>query len=144
MELPEDIYARVTQLSEQGDALAAGGQLDEAESKYRDALGLLPKPLSQWEAATWLFTALGDLYFDREDYETACNFFASAVLSPDGLGNPFIHLRLGQCRFELGEEAAAQDELSRAYMGGGEELFQGDDPKYLEYVKTVLLPEETQ
>ena len=141
MDLPSEIHERVKTLSEEADVLVDEDRLDEAESKYREALTLLPKPVSQWEAATWLFTALGDLYFERDNYESACNFFASAVLSPDGLGNPYIHLRLGECRFELGEQAAAKDELTRAFMGGGEELFKGDDPKYLEYVKTFLLPE---
>lgn len=142
MELPKRLHARIKSLSEEADALAEGERLVEAEAKYREAMALLPKPAAQWEAATWLFTALGDLYFERQDFETACNLFASAVLSAGGLGNPYVHLRLGQCRLELGEEAAAQDELARALMGGGEGLFEGDDPKYLEYIQKHVLPEE--
>lgn len=144
MELANQIHAKVKALSEQAEALVNEERLAEAESKYREALDLLPKPVAQWEAATWLYAALGDLYFERPDYDTACNFFASAVLSPAGLGNPYLHLRLGQCRLELGQEAAARDELARAFMGGGEELFEGDDPKYLEYIQRFLLPEAHQ
>lgn len=32
----------------------------------------------------------------------------------------------------------AADELARAYMGGGIEIFMEDDPKYLEYLETKI------
>ena len=54
-----------------------------------------------------------------------------AVRSCSGPPVPFIHLRLGQCELELGNRERAVDELARAYKGGGEELFSGEDPKYL-------------
>jgi hypothetical protein len=59
---------------------------------------------------------------------------------PDALGNPFLHLRLGQCRFELGDLDRAADELARAYMADGEDVFDGEDPKYLAFLKTRLQP----
>ena len=46
-------------------------------------------------------------------------------------GNPFIHLRLGQCLYELGEVEVASDHLEQAYMNGGGKLFQNETPKYL-------------
>ena len=56
---------------------------------------------------------------------------------PEAIGNPFIHLRLGQAQFELGDKEAAADELMRAYMGAGAEIFAEEAPKYLEYLATV-------
>jgi hypothetical protein len=38
----------------------------------------------------------------------------------------------------LGNELVALDELARAYMGAGKEIFQGEDPKYFELVKQNL------
>lgn len=58
-----------------------------------------------------------------------------AVTGPDGLGNPFIHLRLGQCALELGDEDQAKDELIRAYMGDGPGIFEEEEPKYFEFLK---------
>jgi hypothetical protein len=55
---------------------------------------------------------------------------------PNGIGNPFIHLRLGQCQFETGNLDSAADELTSAYALEGEELFADDDPKYFEFLKT--------
>jgi hypothetical protein len=51
-------------------------------------------------------------------------------------GNPFIHLRLGQAQLELGNEERAADELMRAFMGGGHEIFESDDQKYLDFLRT--------
>lgn len=52
---------------------------------------------------------------------------------PNAIGNPFLHLRLGQCQFELEALDRAADELMRAYMGGGAEVFQDQEPKYMRF-----------
>jgi len=57
---------------------------------------------------------------------------------PDAVGNPFLHLRLGQCQDEMGDVARAADELARPCLLGGPELFDEDDPKYLEFIKGRL------
>ena len=62
-----------------------------------------------------------------------------AMHCPEAIGNPFLHLRLGQCQFELGSLDRAADELARAYMGAGEEIFEAAD-KYFEFLKTRLEP----
>jgi hypothetical protein len=57
---------------------------------------------------------------------------------PDGLGNPFLLLRLGQCALERGEDSVAADHLARAYMLEGKEIFALDDPKCFALFKTKL------
>lgn len=57
---------------------------------------------------------------------------------PGAIGNPFVHLRLGQAQFELGDMTRAADELARAYMGAGDEIFEEQDPKYLAFLKTKI------
>ncbi len=61
-----------------------------------------------------------------------------AMYCPDAIGNPFIHLRLGEVQFEMGDHAKAQDELMRAYMGAGAEIFQEEDKKYFEFIKPAI------
>ena len=34
----------------------------------------MPEPKDDWEAATWLYVALGDAYFFLEKYEEAVDF----------------------------------------------------------------------
>lgn len=55
---------------------------------------------------------------------------------PGAVGNPFLHLRLGQVLLDLGDEAGAADELMRAYMGGGAEIFSLEEPRYLAFLGT--------
>ena len=74
------------------------------------------------------------------NYEEAREAFRDVMYCPGAIGNPFIHLRLGQVQFELGNLNRAGDELARAYMGKGEEIFEDEDPKYLAFVKTILVP----
>jgi len=38
--------------------------------------------------------------------------------------------------FEAGELDSAANELIKAYMGAGEDIFLKDDPKYLSFLKT--------
>ena len=52
------------------------------------------------------------------------------------VGNPFLHLRYGEVLLDAGEDNAAADELMRAYMGAGEEVFATEEPRYLAFLKT--------
>ena len=108
--------------------------------KYVEAIKLLPEPITQWEACTWLLVAIGDANFLSKNYQQAKNALSDAMHCPGAIGNPFIHLRLGQSQFELGKKDRAGDELTRAYMGAGKDIFKEDDPKYFEFLKTVLKP----
>lgn len=140
MELPDAVHAQVERLSAEGDALAGQEQYAEAIVRYRRALGLLPEPKTQWEAGTWLHAAIGDAHFLAGQYEAAARVLAEAMHYPDAIGNPFLHLRLGQAQFELGDRRRAADELARAYLGAGREIYDEEDPKYFAFLKTVLDP----
>lgn len=140
MELSNDIHDKVTALSQEGDRLADNGDYRAAVEHYIEALDLLPEPKTEWDACTWLLVAIGDANFKAGNHEQALAALSDAMHCPDAIGNPFIHLRLGQVQFELGNLPRANDELARAYMGAGKEIFSEDDPKYFEHLKTVLRP----
>jgi tetratricopeptide (TPR) repeat protein len=140
MERPERTLAKVTALSEQGDKLASQAKYGEAVIRYLEALALLPEPKTRWGACTWLLAAIGDANFLGGHYEQAKSALTDAMHCPGGIGNPFIHLRLGQAQLELGNRERAGDELTRAYMGAGREIFAAEKPKYFEFLKTVLKP----
>lgn len=72
------------------------------------------------------------------DYNRALDAFRFVIVSPDRLGNPFIHLRLGQCQFEPGHFDKAADELTRAYMGAGPDIFEGEDAKSFDFLATRI------
>ncbi|MBV8659733.1 MAG: tetratricopeptide repeat protein [Burkholderiales bacterium] len=137
-ELPDHVYEEITALCKRGDELVNTGNHAEGRQLYVDALRLLPADHVNWNAATWIYVALGDSHFLEGSFEKSLRCFVNAVQCPEGLGNPFIHLRLGQSCFELGDLDKAADELTRAYMGAGLDIFLQDDPKYLDYLKTRI------
>lgn len=138
LELPDEVYERLVQVSESGNILYDRADFEGALAKFRSALALLPEPMGEWEAATWCLTSIGDCLFRLGQYEEARDALSRAVAAPGGLGNPFIHLRLGQAQLELGAEERARDELARAYMGGGPEIFSGEHSKYLAYLRRFM------
>jgi tetratricopeptide (TPR) repeat protein len=137
-ELDESVYSRIRDLCAKGDALATQQQFEKAFAFYRDALNLVPRPVEEWEATTWILVAIGDLYFMAGKFEKSFGAFEDAVRCPSGLGNAFIHLRLGECCFELGQPDRAADELTRAYMGAGREIFAKENFKYLQFLETRI------
>ena len=142
MELSDELFARITELCEEGNDLAEQESFADAVAAFNQAWDLLPEPAVQWEAATWILAALGDVYFLSGDQKAAHEKLSLAMHAPGAIGNPFLHLRLGQVQFELGNEQRAADELARAYLQEGKKIFEGEDPKYLDFIKGKLRPPE--
>ncbi len=137
--LAPDLHQRVTVHARAGDALAARGEYVAAAAEYNKGWQLLPSPKNDREAATWLLTSIGDAYFRSRHLTSACKALESATTCPGGLGNLFVHLRLGEVYLEQTQLDAAADELARAYMGAGREIFAAEDPKYLTFLATRMI-----
>ena len=139
-QLDDELHGRIVALSEEGQALEEEERWAEAISKFQEALALVPEPKAKWEATTWLFMGIGDDAFQSGQYDRAREAFRQAMLCPGAIGNPFVHLRRGQVFFEVGDIKSADEELTGAYMLAGAEIFEREDPKYFEHLKTVLKP----
>lgn len=139
MSTPEKLNDRthqhILQLSKVGDECMEQGNYAEAIDKFRTAFELVPEPYQEWEASLWLLTSLGEAYYFDGEYSQAHAALAKVIYVPGTIGNPLIHLRLGEVQFELGNTRRATDELLRAYMGGGEEIFEDEDEKYFAFLK---------
>lgn len=138
--LPADTFEAVRSHADAGERALMAGDLSGAWRELVGALQLLPDPTERWNAAGWLLVAMGETQFRGARYERAAGPLQDSIICPGTLGNPWVHLRLGQVRFELGEMDRAADELARAYMGGGREVFEDQDPKYFALVEKVLPP----
>ncbi|QWF17929.1 tetratricopeptide repeat protein [Lysobacter capsici] len=136
LQMDDAVYERLNRLCEAGNKAVGEGRFDAAVTCFNDAWEWVPEPKKDWEASTWILTAIGDCYFRLRDLKSARPVLEYALRCPGGPGNPFIHLRLGQVLLDAGEPDAAADELMRAYMGGGAERFAEDDPKYLAFLAT--------
>jgi hypothetical protein len=62
------VHERIAELCKEGDALASSGRPEDAKQKYIAALKLLPREPHQWEAATWIYVALGDVHLRSQHF----------------------------------------------------------------------------
>ena len=134
MELDDATHKEITRLCEVGNVLMEQEDLEGALAEYIKAWNLIPDPQCDWEASTWVIAAMADCYFFLGDDQEAKRALEYAMTCPEGEGNAFFHLRLGQVLFELSELDAAADELMKAYTVEGKEIFDPEDPKYLAFL----------
>ncbi|HEX4860765.1 MAG TPA: hypothetical protein VFV07_05975 [Rhizomicrobium sp.] len=135
-ELDDGTYDAIKAHCADGDALAGKQLFDAALAEYGRAWALVPEPKNEWRAATWILAASADAYFLAGNAAKAREALSYAMTCPGAIGNPFLHLRFGEVLFDLGEQDRAADELMRAYMSEGPEIFAAEDPKYLAFLKT--------
>ena len=134
--LDDKLHRQITALCDQGNALQEQGELEEAFDAFNAAYALIPSPKENWNATLWVAAALGDVAFEAGWYPLARDILQDAMYCPGAIGNPFLHLRLGQTLLELRELDRAADELIRAYALEGPELFKPEKPKYLVFLST--------
>lgn len=139
-ELPDALHNEIQQLCAEGDVLAEDGSFEQAIALYNKAWSLIPAPPTHWEASTWVLAAIGDASFQGGLFGSGLGALQQALLCPGAIGNPFIHLRLGQCALEQGDLALAAEHLTRAYALEGADIFELDDPKYFAFLKTRIAP----
>lgn len=135
MEIQEELYKKIVDLSNLGESFFKKRNFDTSRMYYQKALELVPVPKNQWEAATWLYVAIGDAYFLEKEYEKALNNFYAAYNCPGAIDNPFINLRIGQCLYELKDLEKAENFLLKAYMLEGIDIFKSENKKYLKFLK---------
>lgn len=134
MELDEKTYEKILELSELGDFYAKMEKWDKALEQYNIALNLIPSSKYQWEASTWLYVAIGEVYYYKKQYNEAINYMNEALKCTGGLGNPFINLRIGESYYELGELNNARRYLTEAYVVEGMDIFENEPEKYYKLI----------
>jgi hypothetical protein len=134
-ELSSEAHDEIKRLCASGDQLSANRAYDEAIAEYNKAWELVPEPKNEWNASTWILAAIADACFLGGYKTSAREALDYAMTCPGAIGNPFLHLRYGQVLLDSGSSDRAADELMRAYMGGGSEIFESEDPKYLAFLK---------
>lgn len=133
----DDVFDEIEELCERGEELADNGKIRPALSTFWKAFNLLPEPKEQYPAGTWLLVSIGDLNFMVQNYEGGVKNLTEAKKFPEGEGNPFLHFRLGQCQFELGNKEEALKEFLIAFEADGEAVFEDEEPKYWNFFKAV-------
>ena len=131
---------RLAVLIKEGDAAAQGQDYTGALQKYWTAWDLLPEPKTGWDTAVWILAKVADSNFRTHNYATARDNILVALRCPNSQGNSFLHMRLGQCYFELGNRDYAVNELMTAYKGSGRSIFGQEDSKYFQFLTSTANP----
>jgi tetratricopeptide (TPR) repeat protein len=127
--LPDEIYEKITDLSEQGNTLLDAGDINGAIAAWEEALATVPSPNTEWESALWLHASLGEAHRMAGRFDIAQGHLLDALNCPDGHMNPFVLLRLGETLVDQGQPDPGTEYLLRAYMLEGDEIFEEDDDK---------------
>jgi tetratricopeptide (TPR) repeat protein len=139
--IDDDADLAIQDLLEQAENFFADSNFDDAIKAFNTALKLLPEPHFEYDYATRAYAGIGDAHFSKQDYQNCLTALETAKKCDGGLGNPFVHLRLGQAYLRLGNEDNAADNLMRAYMAGGGEVFEEEDPEFLTFLRTKAMIE---
>lgn len=138
MELSDELYDQIVSKLEQGDQYAEAGEYNKAIEKYESALNLVPLQKENWEVSLHIYTAMADSYFNLGNYQQANNNYEQALKCPDGLGNGYVWLGLGETYYELENMDKAKDALMSAYMLEGKEIFEDEDDKYFSLMQDSI------
>lgn len=136
--LSEESYKEIVDICKKGDKLVDAGEYDEGMKYYLSALELVPEPKKDWEATTWICAALGDVYFLMGEYDKSKNYLFDTLNCPNGMTNPFVNLRLGECFYELENIDKSKEYLIKSYMLQGYDIFEGEDDKYFKVIKDLI------
>ncbi|HEU0053187.1 MAG TPA: tetratricopeptide repeat protein [Longimicrobium sp.] len=140
--LPPDIQDEVDRLAEEGNAWMDTGEYVQALAAFRRGIEVLPPPRDRWDAAMWFLAGIGDALWFLGRHVNARPIWDDAIVFVGGFGNAFVHLRRGQTMYELGDYGEAANELLRALLLGGAELFADDSRKYWDFITSRARPPE--
>ena len=137
-------------LREQGDAKMNDKLFEQASESYLSAWNLVDGDTYGPEDAFWLLMSLADANMRNREFENAMDVLAVAFQNFQelALGNSYFHLRVGQTKYHLDPEndsrqaGSAIDDLARALVCGGIEMFDGEDREFLSMVTSILEPPE--
>lgn len=137
-ELHQDTTEKIRSLCADAYQSYDQGDFRKALRLFYQGWLLLPKPQTDFAEAGWVLTGIGDSYFRLKQYIPGCEALRSANHCPQTRDNPFIHLRLGQCLYQIGERASARTHLQKAYRLGGPALFDVEKPAYLKCISDLI------
>ncbi len=109
-----------------------GRALRSESTELRALLDLPPPPGSYSEAIE-----AGDRARANGDIAAALEAYRECLRYDEGLTDPGLHVRLGGCYLSRGDDSPATDHLTRAYMLGGPEAFEDEDPALVDHLRAA-------
>ena len=88
----------------------------------------------------YILIRIAHLYINSEMWEDALNIFVKIMKYTNSVGNPLLHLRIGQIGFELKEQNIYEDNLARALIMGELKIFEGENDILKNIALKILKP----
>ncbi|WP_299799380.1 hypothetical protein [uncultured Maribacter sp.] len=136
IDIPESIVNKVTDI----DKITINKDLD-VESRVNELMKIYESLTDDQKRARegrYIIVHIAEVCFSERWIEDAFDNFNFAMQFKDTVGNPFLHLRLGQLNYLVHNKDKMHDELSRALIMAGEPIFKDEDPILIEMVKSIL------
>ncbi|MEP2237455.1 MAG: hypothetical protein ABJI22_03775 [Maribacter sp.] len=136
IDIPVSIKDKVANI----DQITTNNDLD-VESRVEELMKIyesLTDDQKRTRAGRYVIIHIAEVCFSERWIEDAFDNFNFAMQFKDTVGNPFLHLRLGQLNYLVQNKDKMHDDLSRALIMAGESIFKEEDPKLIEMVKAVL------
>ena len=68
-ELTPQIKTKLDELAQKGNQFEEEEQYEEAIQAWKEALSLIPEPQQFYSETIWFLAAIGDIYFQKKQYE---------------------------------------------------------------------------
>ena len=118
-----DIHDQIERYCEQGNDLFDEDDFLGAIAIWQKALDLIVDPNEDWNEVLWFKVSIGDSFYMIDEYEKSLDSLLDALNYPEANENAFIHFRIGQCYYQLGDKDNSKNSLLKAYMLAGKEIF---------------------
>lgn len=122
------------QLVARGDALHRRGDHRGALAAYNRALAVHRADRPERATVARLLKAIAETAYAGGMHDVVVRALADTITRCANLRDPKTYLRLGQSRLELGQRDAAADDLLRAHVLSKGAIFEGEDPRFLEFL----------
>ncbi|MFK1432507.1 hypothetical protein ACIU0H_02455 [Pseudomonas aeruginosa] len=124
--------------SKEGRAYWQAGDIALAEEKFLHAWSVIPEPKEEYDYAQSLSRGLVTFYRNVKDYERAKSWIPVMALMYGSASDPSVQFLAGTVHFEAGEFDHAFSLFKSLYDSFGTRPFQGEEKKYLDFLKERL------
>lgn len=136
IEIPDAIQEKLTSID---DITVSSQDVAAKVDALYDMYSSLTDEQKQGREGRYFIIRIGEVCYAEKMIDDALDNFNFAMKFSDTLGNPYLHMRLGQLQYCLGNQERQIDELSRALIMGGEAVFNNESPLFLQMVKAELV-----
>lgn len=137
--LEESILSKIESICNQGREAWANGKIEEAEGRFLEAWGKIPRPQSEYDYSQELAFGMAVFYRDNEQFDKALQWMPALedCYNTKVQSNSELSFLAATIHFGAGNEKIAYDLFHKLYIKFGRRPFQGEDHKYFSFYKSV-------